>query len=112
VWISAEQRSGLELLMQAVAERLARFARRARLRMPASAGALRSRLYSAQAVRAEASAPDGSIELAVELPDLELLQLARTEGVQILEVQGPDSACAPLGAYLQSRGAVSATKLR
>jgi len=112
VWISAEQRSGLELLMQAVAERLARFARRARLRMPASAGALRSRLYSAQAVRAEASAPDGSIELAVELPDLELLQLARTEGVQILEVQGPDSACAPSGAYLQSRGAVSATKLR
>src|SRR4029077_5820600 len=62
VWISAEQRSGLELLMQAVAERLARFARRARLRMPASAGALRSRLYSAQAVRAEASAPDRPVE--------------------------------------------------
>jgi len=80
--------------------------------MPASAGALRSRLYSAQAVRAEASSEDGSIELAVELPDLELLQLARTAGVQILEVQGPDTACASTGAYLQSRGAVSAIKLR
>jgi GTPase len=112
VWISAERRIGLELLLRAVAERLARFARRARLRVPASAGALRSRLYSAQAVRAEASAPDGSIELAVELPDLELLQLARTAGVQILEVQGPDTACAPGSAYLQSGGAVSATKLR
>jgi GTPase len=112
VWISAEKRSGLELLAQAVAERLARFARRARLRVPASAGALRSRLYSAQAVRAEASAPDGSIELAVELPDLELLELARTAGVQILEVQGPDTACAPGSAYLQSTGAASATKLR
>jgi GTP-binding protein HflX len=112
VWISAEQRLGLELLTRAVAERLARFARRARLKMPASAGALRSRLYSAQAVRAEVSAEDGSIELAVELPDLELLQLARTAGVQILEVQGPDTACAPGSAYLQSGGAVSAGKLR
>jgi GTPase len=112
VWISAEQRTGLELLARAVAERLARFARRARLRMPASAGALRSRLYSAQAVRGEVSAPDGSIELAVELPDLELLQLVRTAGVQILEVQGAEAACAPESAYLQSTGAVSAGKLR
>jgi GTP-binding protein HflX len=112
VWISAARGDGLDLLIRAVAERLARFVRRARLRMPASAGALRSRLYSAQAVRAEESTPDGSIELAVELPDLELLALARTAGVQILEVQGPDSACAPSGAYLQSSGTVSATKLR
>jgi GTP-binding protein HflX len=112
VWVSAERRTGLELLTGAVAERLARFARRARLRFPASAGALRSRLYSAHVVRAEASAADGSIELAVELPDLELLQLARTAGVQILEVQGPDTACASGSAYLQSLGAVSASKLR
>ena len=112
VWISAEKRSGLELLAQAVAERLARFARRALLRVPASAGALRSRLYSARAVRAEASAADGSIELAVELPDLELLELARTAGVQILEVQGADTACAPGSAYLQSLGTASASKLR
>jgi GTP-binding protein HflX len=112
VWICAARGDGLDLLIRAVAERLARFVRRARLRMPASAGALRSRLYSAQAVRAEESTPDGSIELAVELPDFELLQRARTAGVQILEVQGPDSACAPSGAYLQSSGTVSATKLR
>jgi len=112
VWISAQLGAGLDLLLRAVAERLARCARRALLRMPASAGALRSRLYSAQAVRAEASTPDGSIELAVELPDLELLQLARTAGVEILELPGPDTACAPSGAYLQSSGVVSATKLR
>jgi GTP-binding protein HflX len=112
VWISAEQRSGLELLAQAVAERLARSARRARLRVPASAGALRSRLYAAQAVRAEVSADDGSIELAVELPDLELLQLARTAGVQILEVQEAGAPCPPASPYLQSTALVSATKLR
>ncbi len=86
VWISAEQGLGLDLLRSAVAERLARFARQARLRMPASAGALRSKLYAAQAVRGERTADDGSMELAVELPDLELLALARTAGVQILEV--------------------------
>jgi GTPase len=112
VWISAERGDGLELLTRAVAERLARFARRARLRLPASDGALRSRLYAAQAVRAEASADDGTLELAVELPDVELLELARTAGVQILEVQGPDTACAPGSAYLQSGAALSATKLR
>jgi GTPase len=112
VWISAERREGLELLASAVAERLARYARRARLKVPASAGALRSRLYAAQAVRAENTGEDGSIELAVELPDLELLQLARTAGVQILEVQDAGAPCAPGIAYLQSSAASSATKLR
>jgi GTP-binding protein HflX len=102
VWICAQQRTGLELLTGAVAERLSRFARRARLRVPASAGALRSRLYAARAVRAESAAEDGSLELAVELPDLELLVLARTAGVQILEVQGPEMPCTPGSAYLQS----------
>jgi GTP-binding protein HflX len=110
VWISAQQRLGLDLLVNAVAERLARFARRARLRVPASAGALRSRLYAAQAVRSETSAPDGSIELAVELPDLELLTLARTSGVQILEVQTPDMPCAPAEHYLQSSAVSNASK--
>ena len=112
VWISAARATGLELLSRAVAERLARFARRARLKVPAAAGALRSRLYAAQVVRAERAGADGSIELAVELPDLELLQLARTAGVQILEVQAPSGACAPGTAYLQSNAAPSAVKLR
>ncbi len=110
VWISAQQRLGLDLLANAVAERLARFARRARLRVPASAGALRSRLYAAQAVRSETSADDGSIELAVELPDLELLTLARTSGVQILEVQTSDMPCAPAEHSLQSTALLNASK--
>jgi GTPase len=112
VWISAERALGLDLLRDAIAERLARHARRARVRVPASAGALRSRLYAARAVRAESTGSDGSIELAVELPDLELLALARTSGVQILEVQGAGAPCAPANAYLQSSAASSAGKLR
>ena len=112
VWISAEQGVGLDLLRDAVAERLARYARRARLKVPASAGALRSRLYAAHAVRAESADSDGSIELAVELPDLELLALARTAGVQILEVQGAGAPCAPANTYLQSSAIPHAGKLR
>jgi GTP-binding protein HflX len=109
VWISAAKRLGLDLLAGAIAERIARFARVARLRVPAAAGALRSRLYAAKAVREERSADDGSIELLVELPDVELLALARTPGVQILEVPGPDMPCAPADAYLQSTAVSSAT---
>jgi len=95
VWISAEKGTGLDLLINAVAERLTRFVRKARIRVPASAGAVRSRLYAAKAVRDEQSADDGSIELSVELPDVELLVLARTAGVQILEVLGENMPCAP-----------------
>jgi len=107
VWISAQKRLGLELLADAVAERLARFARRARIRIEASAGAVRSRLYAAKAVRDEHSADDGSIELGVELPDVELLVLARTAGVRILQMHGenispPSGPCAPETTYLQS----------
>jgi hypothetical protein len=78
--------------------------------MPASAGALRSKLYAAQVVRAERAGDDGSMELAVELPDLELLTLARTAGVQILEVQEAGAPCATTEAYLQSSALSSATK--
>jgi len=112
VWISAEQRRGLDLLAGAIAERISRFARQARLRVPAAAGALRSRLYAAKAVREEHGTDDGSIELVVELPDNELLLLARTPGVQILEVRGPDMPCASGDAYLQSTAFSSATHHR
>ena len=75
---------------RAITERLSRATRRARLWIPASGGALRSRLYAAHVVREELPSEDGSIELTVELPMLELLSLARTSGVRILEVADKD----------------------
>jgi GTP-binding protein HflX len=109
VWISAEKQVGLDLLRSAVAERLSRFVRRARIRVPASAGAVRSGLYAAKAVRGEHTEDDGASELDVELPDVELLRLARIAGVQILEVRGPNTPCAPGTAYLQSTAVSSAS---
>jgi GTP-binding protein HflX len=105
VWISAQQGLGLDLLTSAVAQRLSRYARRARLRLPASAGALRSRLYAAKAVRAEQAGEDGSIELTVELPEIEIRALAGTAGVQILEAPPADTPCGPGEAYLESQTA-------
>ena len=110
VWISAEQGLGIELLNGAVAERLARFARRARISVAPSEGALRSRLYAAHVVKGETTAADGSMELSVEMPDFELLALARTAGVQILEAPGGDSPCAPGDHYLQSSALSTAAK--
>ena len=104
-WISAEKGIGLELLTSAIAERLSRFARRARVRLPADAGALRSRLYAAKAVREERSAEDGSMELVVELPEEEIRALTRTAGVRVLEAPAADIPCASGNGYLESRSA-------
>jgi GTPase len=112
VWISAAQSAGLADLEQAITERLARATRRARLRIPANAGALRSRLYAARVVRAEHSLEDGSIELTVELPMLELLALARTSAVRILELADDELACVPAEGFLQSAPFSGATRLR
>ncbi len=90
VWISAAERQGIELLLAAVSERLSRSIRDARVRLPPGAGALRSRLYAAKVVRSEQSGEDGSIELAVQMPDAEVLALAKTPGVEILEALHPD----------------------
>jgi GTP-binding protein HflX len=101
VWISAARGLGMDELRSAIAERLARFARAGRVRLPPSAGAVRARLFAAGAVRGERACEDGSIELDVTLPDTELLVLARTPGVEILNVDSGAATCAPPGGYLQ-----------
>ena len=101
VWVSAQKGLGLDELRGAIAERLARFARNARIRIPAAAGALRARLHQAGTVRDESYGDDGSIELGVTLPDTELLVLARTPGVEILSSGDGPQACAPPDSYLQ-----------
>jgi GTPase len=111
VWISAARRTGLDLLGRAIAERLSRAARTARLRLPPAAGALRSRLYARGAVRGERSLEDGSIDLAVELPEVELVALAQVRGVQILEFEDDGAPCTPADAYLQSLVPASAAKI-
>jgi GTPase len=109
VWLSAARSHGLDLLREAVAERLARVARRATLRLAVSAGEVRARLYAANLVRAERIGEDGSFEIDTELSEIELLKWAREPGVAILALDG-DSTCTATGGYLQSTPALRAGK--
>ncbi|HUK00723.1 MAG TPA: ribosome rescue GTPase HflX [Steroidobacteraceae bacterium] len=102
VWISAVRGQGLDLLLQAVTERVSRVAQRARVRLAVSAGAVRSSLYARGAVRSEHVLEDGAIDLVVELPEVDLLALARASGVQIVASPEAHAACTPAEAYLQS----------
>ncbi len=105
VWLSAIQSKGLDLLQTAVAERLARVARRATLQLPVGAGEVRARLYAAGLVLAERYAADGSFEIDTELSEFELLKWAREPGVVVVAV-ADDAACTPTGGYLQSSPAL------
>ena len=102
VWISAQQHSGISQLLQAIAERLSRAVRRARLSVPMASGQLRSKLYAMGCVRSEHLIDAGSMELEVELPDVELLRLAKAPGVRILSAEGPHMPCLPGDGYLES----------
>jgi GTP-binding protein HflX len=106
VWISAAKAQGLDLLREAVAERLSRVAVRARLRVAVWAGELRARLYAANLVLSERIADDGAFEIDTELSEFELLKWAREPGVEVLALAN-DSTCTVAGPYLQSAPAQS-----
>ena len=104
VWISAASGLGLELLRDAISERLALQVQRLWLHLPAAAGALRARLYAGGVVRDERALEDGALELLVDLPASELLTWAALPGVRLLEAQPRPGAapCAALEPYLES----------
>jgi len=104
VWISAEQSRGIALLAGAIAERLDLRAQRAWLQLAPSAGALRSRLFTAGAVREERSTEDGTLLLLVELPRAPMAELARLPGVRLTPC-AESAACAHGAPYLESNAA-------
>ncbi len=79
VWVSAATGEGIDLLLAAIAERLAADRRLIELRLPPSCGRLRAKLYARGAVEAEHTAEDGSVELAVRMPRSDLDELLRQE---------------------------------
>ena len=112
VWIGAAAHTGLDLLRDAIAERLALKVQRLWLHLPAASGALRARLYAAEVVRDERTLEDGALELLVDLPAPELLVWAAIPGVRLLEAQPlPDlAACAALEPYLESQQPVATVR--
>jgi GTP-binding protein HflX len=85
VWISAVCGQGLDLLGHAVAERLSRSVRRARVQLPMTAGAARARLFEAGVVLAEHGASEAFL-LDIEVPDDELARLLRISGAKLVPV--------------------------
>ncbi len=114
VWICAATGVGLDLLREAIAERLDLNVRRLWMHLPVAAGALRARLYAASVVRDERALDDGAIELLVELPAAELAAWAAQPGVRLLEAQPrPASAASGLKEpYLESVVAPHAATVR
>ena len=101
-WICAAAGQGLELLREAIGERLNLNVQRLWMHLPPAAGAMRARLYAAGVVRDERALDDGAIELLVELPAAELAAWAAQPGVRLLEAQPLPAACSAPEPYLES----------
>jgi GTPase len=82
VWVSAQQRQGLELIEQALADLLGRKLFAEQIVLDSSMGRLRARLYAAGAVVAETLREDGSAVLQVKLPELDWQRLLRAENIE------------------------------
>ncbi len=108
-WVSATHAEGLDALMQAIAERLSRFARPYRLRVgPAHAGRLRAKLIADGVLQGERSTEAGALELDINVPEPDAQALAALPDVELLDAPAQSAAqlefepCATEGGYLQS----------
>jgi GTP-binding protein HflX len=99
VWVSAHSGAGVDLLLEALHERLGADLCRCRLRIPPSAGRARARLYDAGAVIAQRQLDDGVLEVDVSLRRQDLERICRDAG---LDVPTDCSPCAGAGRFLQS----------
>ncbi|MCE4371526.1 ribosome rescue GTPase HflX [Xanthomonas hortorum] len=89
VWVSARDGRGLEELQHALGQRLDLRHLTGQLRLPPSAGRLRSRLHQLEVVRNEQSDEDGWL-LDVDLPMVEAERLAASEDGAPLRAMLPD----------------------
>ena len=81
VWLSAGTGEGIDLLRQAIAERVRADQARGVIELPATAGRLRAKFYELGDVLGEEMTAEGRIRLAVELPRRELERLYQHEGL-------------------------------
>ena len=83
VWLSALNNNGLDLLLQAVAERLPGQFVHKTLRLKPDQGALRASLYSHKAVLDEQVDENGWINLEVKLAEIDFLRLIKSSGLAL-----------------------------
>ena len=83
VWLSALKNEGLDLLLQAVAERLPRQFVHKTLRLKPDQGALRASLYSHKAVLDEQVDENGWINVEIKLSEIDFLRLIKSSGLNV-----------------------------
>jgi len=77
VWLSAKTGEGFDVLRQVIHETFAATTRRCRIRLTPGEGQLRARLHAQHLVRDERYEEDGSIQLELQLSDIQLRRLVR-----------------------------------
>jgi GTPase len=85
VWVSAANGAGLDELRDALARAVRPNQVRRTFHLQLQAAAVRSDLYSRNAVRAERQCEDGSWDMEVELDLTEVAKIAGAKGVNLLE---------------------------
>lgn len=95
VWLSAQQGLGLDLLAQALAERLAGDVIDAHLVLTPEQGRLRAGLHELDAVREEAFDEQGRILLDIRLPRRDLMQLLSRLGEKAEDYLSPEDMDSP-----------------
>jgi GTP-binding protein HflX len=90
VWLSARDNRGVDLLIEAIAERLGPHRFDSWLTLPPALARLRARLYDAGAVVAEDTGHEGLVRLHVRLPQTELEQILRREELTLSDLQLPE----------------------
>jgi GTP-binding protein HflX len=79
VWVSAKHHLGLDLLRQALVERLGTKIFEAQVRLSNQMGSLRARFHRANAVVEEQYQDDGSCVLLIRLPEIDLNRILAAE---------------------------------
>jgi GTP-binding protein HflX len=85
VWLSAHSGAGVDLLLDAIAQRLSLLHTRCKIDLPASNGKLRASLYSKSVVKQESIADDGSFSLELELSPADFGWLEKQSDIIAIE---------------------------
>jgi GTP-binding protein HflX len=88
-WVSAASGAGLSLLREAMAHAARPNQVRRTFHLQLQAAAVRSELYTRNAVRAERQCEDGSWDMDVELDLAEIAKLSGAKGVNLVETARP-----------------------
>tara|TARA_B110001452_G_scaffold13728_1_gene11315 strand:+ start:13239 stop:14534 length:1296 start_codon:yes stop_codon:yes gene_type:complete len=86
VWVSALSGAGMDLLLQAVVERVPKTVVHRQVHLQPDQGAFRAALYSHKAVLSEQTDDQGAINLEIRLPESDFLRLLNSSGLKLQDL--------------------------